>query len=56
MLSLRLAPELLLSLYPLELLEEGRVLEAEGPELVREVRLLLVVMAPGHLDTRPRHP
>ena len=56
MLSLRLTPELLLSLYPLELLEKGRVLEAEGPELVGEVRLLLVMMAPGHLDTRPRHP
>ena len=52
---LLLASKLLLSLYPLQLLEEGRVLEAEAPKLVREVRLLLVMMAPRHLDTRPCH-
>ena len=30
-----------LGLYPLELLDEGWILEAEGPELLCEVRLVL---------------
>ena len=49
-LSMMDSTKLLLRLYPLELLEEGRILEGEATELVGEVGLLLV-MAPGHLVT-----